>query len=109
MSGKATFVFWVGLILIFMNFWLSGQSTSFWGRVSKKGAGGSASTPILALGLELAMLGVATGVASISDDVGNIMVTFMAGLLILFLIHHTAFTKAIPNLFAMVGTKTATN
>jgi hypothetical protein len=111
MSGKATAVFWIGLILVFLNFWLSGQSTSLWTRLSKPGAGstGSASTPILAVGLELAMLGVAAGVASISEEVGNIMLTFMVGLPILFLIHHTAFTKAIPNLFAMVAPKTTTN
>jgi hypothetical protein len=109
MSGKATAVFWIGLILVFLNFWLSGQSTTLWQRFSKPGSGGNASTPILAVGLELAMLGVAAGVASIGDEVGNIMLTFMVGLLILFLIHHTAFTKAIPNLFAMVAPKTATS
>jgi len=30
MTGKATAVFWIGLILIFVNFWLSGQSTVVW-------------------------------------------------------------------------------
>jgi di/tricarboxylate transporter len=65
-------------------------------------ASATASTSILGLGLELAMLGVATGVASISDDVGNIMLVFMIGLFLLFMMHHTAFTSAIPNLFAML-------
>lgn len=54
---------------------------------------------ILGIGLEFFMLGLATGVASISDDVGNIMVVFMVGLLILWLMYHVAITNAIPNLF----------
>lgn len=66
------------------------------------------STAMLGVGLELAMLGVAAGVANISEEVGNIMVVFMVGLLLLFLMHHYAFTKAIPNLFAMLP-KTATS
>jgi hypothetical protein len=65
-------------------------------------ANATVTTSILGVGLELAMLGVATGVASISDDVGNIMVVFMVGLFLMFMIHHSAFTKAIPNLFSML-------
>jgi di/tricarboxylate transporter len=65
-------------------------------------ANASVSTSILGIGLELAMLGVATGVAATSDEVGNIMVVFMIGLFLLFMMHHTAFTSAIPNLFAML-------
>jgi hypothetical protein len=61
-----------------------------------------ASAAILGLGLELAMLGIATGIASTNDEVGNIMLVFMVGLFLLFMMHHTAFTKAIPNLFSML-------
>lgn len=113
MNGKATGVFWIGLILIFLNFWLSGQSTTFWKAISKPGSSGSVkdtSRAILGVGLELAILGVATGIAAASDETGTIMITFMGGLMLLFLIHHTAFTKAIPNLLAMANTgKTATS
>lgn len=61
-----------------------------------------AGTVMLGLGLELFMLGIAAGVASISDEVGNIMVVFMVGLLLLWLMYHVAITNAIPNLFKMV-------
>jgi hypothetical protein len=47
MSGKATAVFWLGLILIMLNFWISGQSTTFWNAITLKPAtttGGSSST-----------------------------------------------------------------
>jgi sorbitol-specific phosphotransferase system component IIC len=54
---------------------------------------------VLGLGLEFVMLGIATGVASISDEVGGIMVVFMVGLLLLWLMYHVAITNAIPNLF----------
>jgi hypothetical protein len=104
MSGKATLVFWLGLILIVANWWISGQSSTFWSAVSRTGNASSSAVTgsILGLGLELAGLGVAAGVASINDDVGNIMITFMGGLFLLFMIHHTAFTQAIPKLFSMV-------
>lgn len=62
---------------------------------------------MLGLGLELFMLGVATGVASISPEVGNIMVTFVVGLLIIWLMYHVAFTNSIPNLFAIAQGKKA--
>jgi hypothetical protein len=49
MTGKATAVFWLGLILIFLNFWISGQSTTFWNAITVKPASGptpsSATTP----------------------------------------------------------------
>jgi hypothetical protein len=41
MSGKATAVFWLGLILIFLNFWISGQSTSLWTSIAVPGSGGT--------------------------------------------------------------------
>lgn len=31
MTGKANAVFWMGLILIALNFWVSGQSAVLWG------------------------------------------------------------------------------
>ena len=55
---------------------------------------------ILGIGLELFMLGVATGVASINDEVGSIVLVFMIGLLILWLMYHVAVTNALPNLMA---------
>jgi len=62
---------------------------------------------MLGLGLEGLMLGLATGLASISPEVGNIMVTFVVGLLILWLMYHVAITNAIPNLFAIAQGKKA--
>lgn len=56
---------------------------------------------ILGIGAEFLLLGIATGVASINDDVGNIMVVFMIGLLLLWLMYHVAITNAIPNLFKL--------
>jgi hypothetical protein len=53
----------------------------------------------LGLGVELLMVGIATGVASISDDVGTIMVVFMAGLFLIWLMNHVAFTNTIPGIF----------
>jgi hypothetical protein len=61
----------------------------------------SASTVILGLGAELLMLGIATGVASLDDEVGTMMLVFMGGLLLIWIIHHTAITNAIPNLLTM--------
>lgn len=37
MTGKANAVFWIGFILIFMNFWISGQSTVLWQAISGGG------------------------------------------------------------------------
>lgn len=34
MSGKGTAVFWIGLLLIFANFWVSGQSTIVWDAIT---------------------------------------------------------------------------
>lgn len=56
----------------------------------------SSADSFLGLGAELLILGLATGVAGLSDDVGMIMVTFMIGLLLLWLIYHTRITNAIP-------------
>jgi hypothetical protein len=39
MSGKSTAVFWLGLILIFLNFWISGQSSSLWDAITLPAAG----------------------------------------------------------------------
>ncbi len=52
----------------------------------------------LGLGAELLILGLATGVAGISDETGSIMLTFMIGLLLLWLIYHVKITNAIPTL-----------
>lgn len=57
----------------------------------------------LGLGVELLMLGLATGVASISDEVGTMMVVFMVGLLLLWLMYHTSVTNAIPNLLSLAN------
>lgn len=57
----------------------------------------SPSGSILGLGAELIILALATGVAGISDDTGTMMVIFMVGLLLLWLIYHTKITNAIPN------------
>lgn len=56
----------------------------------------NASDSFLGLGAELVILALATGIAGLSDDVGTIMVTFMIGLLILWLIYHTKITNALP-------------
>lgn len=53
----------------------------------------------LGLGMELLMLGIAAGVAGISDEVGSIMVVFMAGLVLLWLIYHAKITQTIPGIF----------
>jgi hypothetical protein len=36
MTGKANAVFWIGMLLIFANFWISGQSSTIWGEISGK-------------------------------------------------------------------------
>jgi hypothetical protein len=67
-----------------------------------------AATTILALGAEALMLGIAAGLANTSDEVGTILVIFMSGLLLIFIMTHIAITQAIPNIFAMLP-KTNTN
>src|SRR5271166_4931868 len=37
MNSKANAVFWIGFILIFLNFWISGQSTSLWTSITTGG------------------------------------------------------------------------
>jgi hypothetical protein len=49
MTGKATGVFWIGLVLIFLNFWLSGQSSTIWHALTNPGTGGN-SNQLNALG-----------------------------------------------------------
>jgi hypothetical protein len=56
----------------------------------------SSADSFLGLGAELVILGLATGIAGLSDDVGTIMLTFMIGLLMLWLIYHVKITNAIP-------------
>jgi hypothetical protein len=56
----------------------------------------TASGSILGLGAELVILALATGVAGISDDTGSMMLVFMVGLMLLWLIYHTQITNAIP-------------
>jgi hypothetical protein len=41
MNNKATGVFWIGFLLIFMNFWLSGQSSTLWKAFTTGGAPGN--------------------------------------------------------------------
>jgi hypothetical protein len=53
MTGKANAVFWIGLIIILANFWISGQSTVIWDmftgvvapKVSTGGGGGTKNVP----------------------------------------------------------------
>lgn len=40
MNSKQNAVFWIGLILIVANFWVSGQSTTFWQTFTVKGTSG---------------------------------------------------------------------
>lgn len=61
----------------------------------------SAGDILLTVGAEMFMVGLAAGLASINDEIGNIMVVFMVGLLIIWLMYHVAFTNAIPNLFKL--------
>lgn len=42
MNSKQNAVFWIGLILIVANFWVSGQSTTFWQTFTVKGTSGLA-------------------------------------------------------------------
>jgi hypothetical protein len=60
---------------------------------------------MLGLGVEFLMLGLATGVASISDDIGSMMVVFMAGLMLVWLMYHTTTTNALPNLMKYLQQK----
>jgi hypothetical protein len=39
MTGKANTVFWIGLILIGLNFWISGQSTGLWKSLTSGSSG----------------------------------------------------------------------
>jgi hypothetical protein len=58
----------------------------------------TSSDVVLGLGVELLMLGIATGVAGVSDETGTMMVVFMLGLLLVWLIYHQTATRALPNL-----------
>ena len=60
----------------------------------------AADSALLGLGAELLILGLATGVAGISEETGSVMLAFMGGLLILWLMHHIAITNAIPALLS---------
>jgi hypothetical protein len=64
-------------------------------------------TIVLGLGAELLVLGIATGVASMNDEVGTLMLVLMSGFLLLFVMTHTQLIAAIPNVFPT--TSTATN
>jgi hypothetical protein len=44
MSGKGAFVFWVGLLLILINFWISGNSTIIWDVLTVPGSGNAGGT-----------------------------------------------------------------
>lgn len=57
---------------------------------------------MLALGLELLMLGIATGVANTSEEVGKIILVLMIGFLILFMMYHAMIVQTIPNLFGLL-------
>lgn len=56
---------------------------------------------IIVLGAELGFLGLATLIAASNEGVGNIIMVFMIGLLLVFLIYHSAFTGALPKLFTL--------
>lgn len=46
MTGKQNAVFWMGLTLIVLNFWITGQSATFWGAFTKpSGSTGTAGGP----------------------------------------------------------------
>jgi len=60
---------------------------------------------LLGLGGEFLMLGLAVGVASISDETGSMMIVFMMGLGLIWIIHHTAITNAIPVILSQGGFK----
>lgn len=45
MTGKQNMVFWIGLIIILVNFWVAGQSTTLWQSLTNKGTSPSASKP----------------------------------------------------------------
>jgi hypothetical protein len=48
MTGKQNMVFWIGLIMILVNFWISGQSTILWKTLTNAtapAAPGSAKSP----------------------------------------------------------------
>jgi hypothetical protein len=44
MTGKASAVFWIGLILIFANFWITGQSSTLWESLTEKSSVSSSGT-----------------------------------------------------------------
>lgn len=65
-----------------------------------------AATPanaFLGLGGEFLMLGIATGVASISDETGTMMMVFVLGFLLMWVMYHTKVTNAIPNILSQGG------
>lgn len=45
MTGKQNAVFWIGLLLLIANFWVSGQSTTFWQAFSVKQSASGGKTP----------------------------------------------------------------
>jgi uncharacterized membrane protein len=55
---------------------------------------------LLALIVEGTGIGVLTLLAGISDDVGTVIVVFMTGLFLLFLINHQNFQSYITNVLA---------
>lgn len=61
----------------------------------------------LGVGIELLMLGIATGIASISDEIGNIILVFMIGLVVLWIMYHAKVTKTIPLIFTYLQNKGA--
>lgn len=62
---------------------------------------------VLGLSVELLVLGLAVGVAGVSDDVGSIMVVFMIGVLIAWMMAHASVLRAIPNLLSYAKSKGA--
>lgn len=62
---------------------------------------------ILGVSVELLVLGLAVGVAGVSDDVGSIMVVFMVGVLIAWMMAHVSILRAVPNLLNYAKSKGA--
>ena len=60
----------------------------------------SASDVVLVVALELVMAGIATGVAGVSDEVGTMMVVFMAGLFLVWLIGHPGILQIPSQVFS---------
>lgn len=66
----------------------------------------STSDTILVVGLELGAVGLFTLIAGISDDVGSIMVLFMIGLWIIYMVSNSGVISGVSNAIANVASQT---